>query len=64
MLSLKDIVDNLKKMSYVQMHEMAAEIDVSFDTLRSIRIGRNTNPRLDTVIAISGYLTNESQRSN
>lgn len=55
MLSLEEIVKRLKEMNCLQLQEMAYEIDVSYDTLISIRIGRATNPRLNTMIAISGY---------
>ena len=55
MLSLEEIVKRLKEMNCVELQEMAYEINVSYDTLVSIRIGRATNPRLNTMIAISGY---------
>lgn len=55
MLSLEEIVKRLKEMNCVELQEMAYEINVSYDTLISIRIGRATNPRLNTMIAISGY---------
>lgn len=57
MLSLDEIVKKLKELSYLELQEMAYEIDVSYDTLVSIRIGRAANPRLNTMIAISGYFT-------
>lgn len=55
MLPLSEIVEKLKQLSYIQLQEMAYEIDVSYDTLVSIRVGRAKNPRLNTIIAISGY---------
>lgn len=55
MLSLEEIIKRLKEMNCVELQEMAYEINVSYDTLVSIRIGRATNPRLNTMIAISGY---------
>lgn len=56
MLSLQEIVEKLNAMSCLELQQMANDTDVSYDTLISIRIGRNTNPRLNTIIAISGYL--------
>ena len=56
MLSLQEIIDELNTMSCLELQQMANDTDVSYDTLISIRIGRNTNPRLNTIIAISGYL--------
>ncbi len=64
MLSLQEIIENLKSLSCLELQEMAHSIDVSYDTLISIRIGRASNPRLNTLIAISGYLKDESKRSN
>ena len=64
MLSLQEIIEKLKILSCLELQEMAHSIDVSYDTLISIRIGRASNPRLNTLIAISGYLKDESQRSN
>lgn len=64
MLSLDEIIKKLKELSYLELQEMAHSIDVSYDTLVSIRIGRSSNPRLNTIIAISGYFKDESQRSN
>ena len=64
MLSLEEIIEKLKLLSCLELQEMAYSIDVSYDTLVSIRIGRSSNPRLNTIIAISGYFKNESQRSN
>lgn len=57
MLSLEEIVKRLKEMNCVELQIMAYKINVSYDTLVSIRIGRATNPRLNTMIAISGYFT-------
>lgn len=56
MLSLQEIIEKLNTMSCLELQQMANDTDVSYDTLISIRIGRNTNPRLNTIIAISGYL--------
>ena len=56
MLSLQEIIEELNTMSCLELQQMANDTDVSYDTLISIRIGRNTNPRLNTIIAISGYL--------
>jgi len=56
MLSLQEIIEKLNAMSCLELQQMANDTDVSYDTLISIRIGRNTNPRLNTIIAISGYL--------
>ena len=56
MLSLQEIIEKLNAMSCLELQQMANDPDVSYDTLISIRIGRNTNPRLNTIIAISGYL--------
>lgn len=56
MLSLQEIIEKLNEMSCLELQQMANDTDVSYDTLISIRIGRNTNPRLNTIIAISGYL--------
>ena len=56
MLSLQEIIEKLNAMSCLELQQMANDTDVSYDTLISIRIGRNTNPRLNTVIAILGYL--------
>ena len=64
MLSLQEIIAKLKILSCLELQEMAHSIDVSYDTLISIRIGRASNPRLNTLIAISGYLKDESQHSN
>lgn len=64
MLSLQEIIGKLKILSCLELQEMAHSIDVSYDTLISIRIGRASNPRFNTLIAISGYLKDESQRSN
>jgi len=64
MLSLEEIIEKLKALSCLELQEMAYSIDVSYDTLMSIRIGRSSNPRLNTIIAISGYFKDESQRSN
>ena len=64
MLSLQEIIEKLKSLSCLELQEMAYSIDVSYDTLISIRIGRASNPRLNTLIAISGYLKDESKRSN
>mgnify|MGYP003599189499 FL=1 len=64
MLSLQEIIEKLKILSCLELQEMAHSIDVSYDTLISIRIGRASNPRLNTLIAISGCLKDESQRSN
>ena len=58
MLSLQEIIEKLNTMSCLELQQMANDTDVSYDTLISIRIGRNTNPRLNTIIAISGYLIN------
>lgn len=57
MMSLDEIIKKLKELSYLELQEMAYKINVSYDTLVSIRIGRATNPRLNTMIAISGYFT-------
>lgn len=56
MLSLEEIIKKLKILSCLQLQEMANEIDVSYDTLVSIKTGRSNNPRYNTIIAISGYL--------
>jgi len=56
MLSLQEIIEKLNTMSCLELQQMANDTDVSYGTLISIRIGRNTNPRLNTIIAISGYL--------
>ena len=64
MLSLQEIIEKLKILSCLELQETAHSIDVSYDTLISIRIGRASNPHLNTLIAISGYLKDESQRSN
>ena len=64
MLSLQEIIEKLKILSCLELQEMAHSIDVSYDTLISIRICRASNPRLNTLIAISGYLKDESKRSN
>lgn len=64
MLSLKEIIERLKLLSCLELQQMANDIDVSYDTLVSIRVGRATNPRLNTIVAISGYLINELPSSN
>ena len=56
MLSLQEIIEKLNTMSCLELQQMANDTDVSYGTVISIRIGRNTNPRLNTIIAISGYL--------
>ena len=45
MLSLQEIIEKLKILSCLELQEMAHSIDVSYDTLISIRIGRASNPR-------------------
>ena len=49
---LKDIVDFLKSKTYKELQEMADEIGVSFELLKSIRLGRRSNPTLKTILAI------------
>ena len=52
---LKEIIDKLNEMSCKELQEMADNIDVHFNTLILIRLGKNKNPKLSTVLAIQSY---------
>ena len=52
---LQTIVEKLKSMTCAEVASMAAEIDVSYDCLISIRYGRIKNPKLETFLKIQAY---------
>lgn len=52
---LKDIIDKLLNMSCKEMEEMAQETGLHFNTLNLIRLGKNKNPKLDTVLKIQNF---------
>ncbi|MBO5631489.1 MAG: hypothetical protein J5965_20670 [Aeriscardovia sp.] len=54
-MMLKEIIDKLNEMSCRELQEMADNIDVHFNTLILIRLGKNKNPKLSTVLAIQSY---------
>lgn len=52
---LQEIKEKLKLLSCAELKEVSLEINVSYDTLISIRIGRAKNPTLATITAIQEY---------
>jgi len=52
---LEDIRTKLKGLTCEELREMARTINVSFDTLFSIRCGRIKDPKLSTALAIQSY---------
>lgn len=52
---LNILVEKLKAMTCAEVALMAAEIDVSYDCLISIRYGRIKNPKLETFLKIQAY---------
>lgn len=52
---LEEVIAKLKSKSCAELRAMAVEINVSFDTLFSIRIGRIKDPKISTVTAILNY---------
>ena len=52
---LEDIRAKLKELTCEELREMARTINVSFDTLFSIRCGRIKDPKLSTALAIQSY---------
>lgn len=52
---LEIIIEKLKKMSCLDIRLMADQIDVSYDTIISIRYGRIKNPTLETFLKIQAY---------
>lgn len=47
--SFEEIVEFLKEKKYSELHQLAESIDVSFESLKSIRLGRRKNPKVNTL---------------
>ena len=52
---LEDIVVKLLSMTCKEMEDMASETGLHFNTINLIRLGRNKNPKLETILAIQKF---------
>ena len=55
-MNFREPIQRLKKMKDRELVKMASDTGLSIWTLRAIRGGRTTDPKLDTVELIQGYL--------
>lgn len=52
---LEDIVVKLLSMTCREMEDMASETGLHFNTINLIRLGKNKNPKLETILAIQKF---------
>ena len=58
---LQDLIQRIKKQDRA---EMAFRTGVSIDTIRAIVSGRNSNPLLKTVVALSEYCNQKEKEAD